>query len=65
MFHTARLSLPVADLADPSELGAGSGGITVRAQVFGQVAELALTPDAPIDGLIWPPAVVDDVMESS
>lgn len=64
MFHTARLSLPVADLADQAELGAVNGGVTVRAQVFGQVAELALTPDAPIDGLIWPPSVMDDVMES-
>jgi hypothetical protein len=66
MFHTARLSLPVADLADQGvdpdpELPA----VLVRAQVFGQVAELALTPGAPIDGLFWPPSVVDDVMEST
>lgn len=67
MFHTARLSLPVADLTDQryDDEMSPKGGVTVRAQVFGQVAELALIPDAPIDGLIWPPSVVDDVMESS
>jgi hypothetical protein len=66
MFHTARLSLPVADLADRETYpGSDQPGITVRAQVFGQVAELALIPDAPVDGLFWPPSVVDDVMESS
>jgi hypothetical protein len=72
LFHTARLSLPVADLADQGDFAdqggdpdAGASGITVRAQVFGQVAELALVPGAPIDGLFWPPSVADDVMESS
>lgn len=67
MFHTARLSLPVADLTDAggSDPGAAASGMTVRAQVFGQVAELSLVPDAPVDGLFWPPSVVDDVMESS
>jgi Chemotaxis phosphatase CheX len=66
MFHTARLSLPVADLADQgAEPGSRLPAMTVRAQVFGQVAELAVIPDAPVDGLFWPPSVVDDVMESS
>ncbi len=66
MFHTARLSLPVADLADQgTDPDAELPGVTVRAQVFGQVAELALIPDAPIDGLFWPPSVTDDVMEST
>lgn len=65
LFHTARLSLPVADLADEgTDPDLEIPGIVVRAQVFGQVAELALTPDAPVDGLFWPPSV-DDVMESS
>lgn len=67
MFHTARLSLPVADLADSgrSDLGSLGARVTVRAQVFGQVAELSMIPDASVDGLLWPPSVVDDVMESS
>lgn len=66
MFHTARLSLPVADLADQgTDPDAELPGVVVRAQVFGQVAELALIPDAPVDGLFWPPSVTDDVMEST
>lgn len=66
LFHTARLSLPIADLADQDgDLDAGTSGITVRAQVFGQVAELALIPGAPIAGLFWPPSMADEVMESS
>lgn len=65
LFHTARLSLPVADLADQSRDPAESGAMVVKAQVFGQVAELALVPDAPVDGLFWPPSVADEVMESS
>jgi chemotaxis protein CheX len=66
LFHTARLSLPVADLIDRgTDPDLEVRGVTVRAQVFGQVAELALIPDAPVDGLFWPPSVVDDVMEGS
>jgi hypothetical protein len=66
LFHTARLSLPVADLADEgTDPDLEIPGVVVRAQVFGQVAELALIPDAPVDGLFWPPSAVDDVMESS
>jgi hypothetical protein len=65
MFHTARLSLPIADLADDVTAGEAAPAVKVRAHVLGQVAELALTPDAPIDGLFWPPSVADDVMENT
>ena len=37
----------------------------MRASVLGQVAELVLVPNASVDGLFWPPSVVDDVLESS
>jgi hypothetical protein len=66
LFHSARLSLPVADLTEQGiDPGLEDPRVTVRAQVFGQVAELVLIPHAPVDDLFWPPSVVDDLMESS
>jgi len=63
LFHTARLSLPVAELAG-SQSEQDPGGMRVAASVFGQVAEIALLPDAPVDGLYWPPSVKDEVLEN-
>ncbi len=63
MFHTARLSLPVAELSVEQTAG-GSDSVRVSASVFGQVAELTLLPGATVDGLYWPPSVVDDPVES-
>lgn len=64
LFHTARLSLPVAELAATPDDRPGAS-VCVRASVFGQVAELQLIPDAPVDGLYWPPSVVvDEAVES-
>jgi chemotaxis protein CheX len=62
LFQTARLSLPVAELTGGSE--AVEGALRVAASVFGQVAELTLQPDAPVDGLYWPPSVKDEVLET-
>ncbi len=64
LFHTARLSLPVAELAGSLHDPAGAT-VCVRASVFGQVAEMQLVPDSAADGLYWPPsAVLDEVVES-
>lgn len=62
LFQTARLSLPVAELAGGGE--PVDDALRVAASVFGQVAELTLQPEAPIDGLYWPPSVKDEVLES-
>jgi hypothetical protein len=58
----ARLSLPTADIGSGLPSLAGSG-VRVRAVVLGHMVELAVTPDAPIDGLDWPPAAADDELE--
>lgn len=63
MFHTARLSLPVAELS--AEQGTTERDCTrVSASVFGQVAELTLIPNAAVDGLYWPPSVEDEALET-
>lgn len=63
MFHTARLSLPVAELAAGVTAGTAEG-VAVSASVFGQVAELWLVPEATVDGLYWPPSIEDDALEN-
>jgi hypothetical protein len=66
--HHARLSLPTSEITErvPSaEAEAEHGGVCVRAMVMGHVAQLALRPDAAIDGLIWPPFCPDEILESS
>lgn len=64
--HHARLSLPSAQIteqapyaqADPKD-----GATCVRAIVLGHVAQLAVHPDAAVDGLLWPPSSSDDILE--
>lgn len=66
--HNARLSLPKSEITEPalfSEIEPGDGGAYVRAMVLGHVAQLAIRPDAAIDGLIWPPFCPDEVLEES
>ena len=66
--HHARMSLPTSEIteqvsfADPEH---GDGGAYVRAIVLGHVAQLAVQPDAAIDGLIWPPYTPDEIPERS
>jgi hypothetical protein len=62
LFHTARLSLPNAELTE-ADIGAPDTGLTVRAGVFGQVAELSVVPDAHPDGLYWPPSMTQEELE--
>ena len=58
----ARLSLPSAEIG--TGLTAANGaGVRVRAVVLGHLVELAVTPGAPIEGLDWPPAAVDEELE--
>lgn len=57
LFQTARLSLPLAELAE----GAATppvGSFIVRAAVLGQVAELALIPDPSHADFYWPTSSV-------
>jgi hypothetical protein len=61
LFHTARLSLPVAELGGSGPVF--DGGVRVAASVFGQVVELLLQPDASTEGLYWPSSMNDEVME--
>jgi len=64
----ARMSLPVSEIteqapfADPEPQ---DGGAYVRAMVLGHVAQLAIRPDAAIDGLVWPPFTPDEMLETS
>ena len=58
----ARLSLPSADVRD-GRSPFGPAATRVDAIVLGQVVELAVTPGATIDGLLWPPAELDDELE--
>jgi len=66
LYHTARLSLPMADLN--AEIGQESeedlhGSLRIAASAFGQTAQVTLTPDAPVDGLYWPPSQEDEALE--
>jgi hypothetical protein len=66
--HHARLSLPTSSITEQAlfaEIEPRDGGAYVRAIVMGHVAQLAIRPDAAIDGLIWPPICYDEVLESS
>jgi hypothetical protein len=66
--HHARLSLPNSEITEHPPQAAsqhGEGGSFVRAMVLGQVAQLAVQPDAAIDGLIWPPSTPDETPERS
>jgi hypothetical protein len=59
----ARLSLPSADIAE-GRPPLDDSGVQVRAIVLGHVAELAVTPGAPLDGLAWPPHALDEELEN-
>jgi len=66
--HHARLSLPTSEITEQApfaESEPSDGGAYVRAIVLGHVAQLAIRPDAAIDGLIWPPFSPDELMERS
>jgi hypothetical protein len=66
LYHTARLSLPMADLNSRTGLGDPDDPSTtmrVAASVFGQTAQMVLTPGAPADGLYWPPSQDDEALE--
>lgn len=63
LFHTARLSLPVAELAEAGDRRPPRA-VVIRAEVFGQVAELSLVPDVAVEGLTWPPSVLEEVLGS-
>jgi hypothetical protein len=66
--HHARLSLPNSEITEQApfkEPEPGEGGACVRAIVLGHVAQLAIQPDAAIDGLRWPPYTPDDTVEGS
>lgn len=62
----ARLSLPSSEITEQApfaEAEPRDGGAYVRAMVLGHVAQLAIRPDAAIDGLIWPPSTPDEIPE--
>ena len=64
----ARLSLPNSEITEQSpfsESDSGEGIAYVRAIVLGHVAQLAIQPDAAIEGLIWPPYTPDEIPERS
>jgi len=66
--HHARLSLPASEITEQApfaEPEPHDGGAYVRAMVLGHVAQLAIRPDAAIDGLIWPPSSPDEILERS
>ena len=66
--HHARLSLPTSEITEQAPFAESEppdGGAYVRAIVLGHVAQLAIRPDAAIDGLIWPPFSPDELMERS
>jgi hypothetical protein len=66
--HHARLSLPSSEITEQApfaEAEPGDGGAYVRAIVLGHVAQLAVQPEAPIGGLIWPPYTPDEILERS
>jgi len=58
----ARLSLPTATIESHPPVLTGAG-VRVRAVVLGHLVELAVTPEAPIEGLDWPPASADEELE--
>lgn len=64
LFHTARLSLPTAELTERADDVDEDEAVSVRAAVLGQVAELVLTPGSSIEGLYWPPKQPDEILES-
>jgi hypothetical protein len=65
----ARLSLPTSEITEQAPYAEPSspadGGACVRAIVLGHVAQLAIQPEAPIGGLIWPPFTPDEIQERS
>ena len=66
--HHARMSLPTSEITEQApfvDLQPLDGGAYVRAIVLGHVAQLAIRPDAAIDGLIWPPFCPDEILERS
>ena len=66
--HHARLSLPTSEITEQAPFAESEpldGGAYVRAIVLGHVAQLAIRPDAAIDGLIWPPICPDEILERS
>jgi Chemotaxis phosphatase CheX len=66
--HHARLSLPTSEITEQApyaEPDPDPGGAYVRAIVLGHVAQLAVQPDAAIDGLFWPPYFPEEILERS
>jgi hypothetical protein len=66
--HHARLSLPTSEITEQApyaEPDPEPGGAYVRAIVLGHVAQLAVQPDAAIDGLFWPPYSPEEILERS
>jgi hypothetical protein len=63
-----RISLPTSEITEQApyaEPESGEGGAFVRAIVLGHVAQLAVRPDAGIEGLVWPPYTPDEILERS
>ncbi|MBT0771385.1 hypothetical protein KIH74_20780 [Kineosporia sp. J2-2] len=64
--HHARLSLPSAEIVDDEQFAAAEptdGSTYVRAIVLGHVVQLAIHPQAPVAGLLWPPENSDATLE--
>ncbi|GAB6899910.1 hypothetical protein [Kineosporia succinea] len=62
----ARLSLPTADIVDDEQFAEAEptdGSTYVRAIVLGHVVQLAIHPQAPVAGLLWPPEIHDATLE--
>ena len=63
--HSCRLSLPTAEVSERAGDATEHGGVTVRAQVLGQVVELTVDVATDVSGLYWPGATgVPSAMES-
>lgn len=64
LFHTARLSLPMADPAGAGTTADPPSAVRVAAAVLGQVAELSLVPHVAPDDHAWPPVLADHPLEN-
>jgi Chemotaxis phosphatase CheX len=52
--HSCRLSLPMAEVSEHASGGPPPGGVTVQAQVLGQVVELSVDVADDVTDLYWP-----------
>ena len=64
LFHTARLSLPMADPGGAVPQPDLPSAVRVAAAVLGQVAELSLVPHVAPDDHAWPPVLADHPLEN-